>query len=167
MNRWFDNTSVQPSEPERRYWTRADEDMLLRRLGYADVAVVGSIRVVNAFYMFDSPRQVALAFSPQQVLYGSLKGAIDDDGELFLQLGRSGLDFHLAVTLRRHLPGRRYLLFIKFRPQSAGQRSLGEISGWRASLKRPGKQHPTFSWVLYRPDKALLEQVQTMYGWLK
>jgi hypothetical protein len=163
MSRWYDDTSVVPPEPDRRYWTRRDEDLLQRRMGYADVAALGRLRLVNLESAFSSPQRLALAFEPLEVFY-------DDDlleeqgGELVLVLKGGDTDFELAAMREAFLPGRRYLLLAKYKPL----RVPGGGTGWRASLWRPDPAaRKELHWVLYRPDPLLVQQVRTMYRWLE
>jgi hypothetical protein len=147
MGRYFANGSVRPPEPPRRLWERGDEDLFLHRMGLADVVAVGVARVVTVHSTFDTPKQVALAFQPREVLHGSLEEVVDDDGELLLPLGPDSEDFQLAVKVHPHLPGSRYVLMLK---------------------KQARKDRPTaVHWALYRPDDQLLAEIRAMFKWLE
>jgi len=147
MRQWYTNTSVRPPEPPRLQWERADEDMLLKRLGFADVVLVGTARVVTLFTMLDAPTRVALAFRPDEVLYGEVDDLTDEQGELLLPVTPSDLDFQLALRVLDHIAGRRYLLLLKRRPDS--------------------RRQPELRWSFYNPDRKLLEEIRAMFAWLK
>jgi hypothetical protein len=147
MQDWFSNTSV-PLEPPRALWTREDEVLFQRRIGYADVASVGTIRVVNLSSVHDSDQQVSLAFRPVEMLYGSLADQLDDDKQIYLTLGPSDEDFQRALSAQRHLPGTRYLILVKWKPAK-------------------GDERVQTRWALYRADKQLLAEARAMYSWLK
>lgn len=146
MESYFANGSVRPPEPPRRLWERKDEDLFLHRMGLADVVIVGVARVVTVHSNFDTPKQVALAFQPREVLHGSIEEVADDDGELLLPLGPESEDFQLAVKVHPHLPGSRYVLMLKKQHQK----------------DRP----PVLRWALYRPDDRLLAEIRVMFKWL-
>jgi len=166
MRRWFDNSTVGPNDESVDGWTRRDEELFLRRIGYADVAAIGTVRMVTTFSHHRSPRQVALAFRPRELLYGTLEGRLDAQGELALVLGEAMVGVRVARLLSEHLPGRRYLLFLKDKPVAPGPRH--KVSGWRASLWRPPPvPRPEHRWALYRPEPRLLRQVRAMYRWLR
>jgi hypothetical protein len=141
----FGKSSVRPDDPPRHMWNEADVDLLQRRLGYADCAAVGTTRVVTTFSTFSNAKQLALAFHPEQMIYGSLDDDLDRDGDLVMQLTPAQNDFRLAIQLQRLLPGTRYLLFLK---------------------RQPG-QPPVWHWALYRDDAQLIQEVRATYEILK
>jgi hypothetical protein len=147
MQNWFDTGSVDPDEPPRQLWDSQDEDTLLRRLGYADAVSVGTMRLVSQYEKHSQPSQLTLAFAPEEVLFGSLKAQLDTQRELALRLDRSSQDFELALRVQRQLPGTKYLVFFKQRPDRHGKRRL--------------------LWSLYKPSKRLLAEVRTRYHWLE
>jgi hypothetical protein len=147
MQDWFSNTSV-PLEPPRPLWTREDEALFQRRIGYADVASVGTIRVVNLSSVHDADRQVSLAFRPVEMLYGSLADKLDDEKQIHLTLGPSDTDFQRALAAQQHLPGSRYLILLKWKPEKDNEQAQTR-------------------WALYRADKQLLAEARAMYNWLE
>jgi len=146
MREWYTNTSVRPPEPPRPQWERADEDLLLKRLGFADVVAVGTARVVTLFTMLDTPKRVAVAFLPEEVLFGDLANLIDKQGDLLLPVAPGDLDFQLALKVLDHIAGSRYVLLLK---------------------RKPGVQQPQLRWSLYAPDRKLLAEIRAMFAWLK
>lgn len=163
---YFGNAAAQPTDPPRKHWTRSEEELFLKRLGHADLTVLGVVSSVGTFSKHEDPRQVTLTFLPQRVFYGSLEGKVDKNKELVLELGEQVLDFRRAVRVGRYLPGKRYLLLLKEKPAPPASGPEGE--GWEASLWRPpAKAKPTFRWALYRPEKKLLEQVRELYQLLR
>jgi len=159
----FNNTSVQPPEPDRLYWSRKEDETFLRRMGHADVTAVGTIRRISTFTAFSNPKRVALAFRPTEVLHGEMDKIVDAAGEIAVELDEGQLDFHLALNIASTIPGRSYLLFLKEKPHP-GQK---KISGWEGSITQPTKLPAKYFWALYRPDKKLLSEVRAMYAWLK
>lgn len=149
MDRWYPNQSVRPAQPPRHLWKHSDEDLFLRRIGFADVVALGSARVVTLYVAFNTPRQLALAFHPEETFYGSLEDDMDDDGELLLPLKPGDDDFQLAVKVIRHLPGSRYLLLLKKKPS------------------KNEKEQPELKWALYTPEKRLLVELRAMFKWLE
>lgn len=147
MQRWYANTSVRPPEPPRAQWERVDEDLLLKRIGFADLVVVGTAREVTLFTMLGAPKRVAFAFTPREVLYGSLADLIDEQGDLLLPLSPNDLDFQLALRVLDHIAGSRYLMLLKRQPLAKGP--------------------PTLHWSLYKPDRRLLVEIRAMFDWLK
>ena len=145
MTRWYQNSSVRPPEPPRQLWERDDEDLLLKRVGFADVVAVGTARVVTLFTMLGSPKRLALAFRPEEVIYGEVDQLKDEQGDLLLPFGPDDLDFQLGLRVFGHLAGTRYLLLLKRQP--------GE----------PVRLH----WSLYRPDKKLVQEIRAMFRWLQ
>lgn len=165
MERWFSSSAARPTDPPYARWTRQDHDLFLRRIGHADVAAVGTIRLVTTYSMYGATKQVGLLFRPQKVLHGSLEDDLDEQEELPLRLSDSAPDFRLALLLRDHLPGKRYLIFLKEKPSD--EDSGPQRTGWRASLWRPPPPPPAaYRWALYRPEPALLARVREMYHWL-
>ena len=159
---WFGNSAAQPTDPPRKHWTRREEDLFLKRLGHADLTVLGVISSVGTFTKYEDPRQVTLTFIPQYTFYGSLEGRVDERGELVLKLADVALDFRRAVRVQHFLPGKRYLLMLKEKPR--GLRNKPEGEGWQASLWRPPtKAKPSYRWALYRPERELLRQVRDLY----
>lgn len=146
MGSYFENTSVKPGEPPRRFWDTADEELLLRRMGYADTVAVGTIRLVSG-YEHRGTGQLALAFRTREVLYGSIDQDKDTDGELRLRLDPSAADYSLARKIQKQLPGTHYLLFLKRRPRRDGKHDL--------------------RWAFYRPRRKLMAEVRARYRWLK
>lgn len=149
MQVWFANSSVSPPEPPRLLWTRKDEDLFRRRIGFADVVAIGTIRVMTLFSRFEQHKQISVAFRPSEVLYGELKDHLSSDKELFFRLGPADLDFQMALRVQEHLPGTKYVLLLKLKPD-----------------ERRKKKLPVLRWALYRPDKRLLAEIRTMYQWL-
>jgi hypothetical protein len=142
MRIWFTSES-DPDAPPRRLWTGQDDDALQRRMGYADVAAFGSLRVVTQCSQYNSPSQLTLALRPYEVLHGSLEEDLGSSGEITLQIDRSSLGFERALQIQRQLPGTRYLLFLKREPV------------------RDKEQR--FHWAFYRPTRRLMAEVRTRY----
>jgi hypothetical protein len=148
MERWFSNNSTRPNETPRNMWTREEEDLLQLRVGSADYAAIGTFRLVSIYSTFSSPKQLALAFRPQETLHGKLEERIDKEGELMLQLTPSNSeDFRLAVQLQKQLPGNRYIVFLKEQPTR--------------------DDRPLLRWALYGDDKDLQAEIRAMYQWLE
>jgi len=147
MGSYFENTSVKPGEPPRRLWDSVDEELLLRRMGYADTVAVGTIRLVSKYEHRGRSGQLALAFRAREVLYGSLNEDQDTEGELTLRLDPSAADYSLARKVQSQLPGTHYLLFLKRRPR--------------------GGDKPDLRWAFYRPRRKLMAEVRSRYRWLK
>lgn len=162
MARWFNNASVTPPEPDPRDWTRAEWDVFLRRIGFADSAALGTLEAVTTFAELTTPRQVAIAFRPLELLHGSLAGAADEAGCVVLVLEAGALDFNTALAAAGRAPGRRFLLFLKEQPQ----RNPRPPAGWEGSLWQQPVLKKRFAWALYRPEQLLLARVRTMYAWL-
>lgn len=162
MTRWFNNASVTPTEPDPRDWSRGEWDFLLRRVGFADVAALGAMEGVMTFAELTSAREIGLTFRPIEVLHGSLSGVTDEDGALVLTLKPGALDFNNALEAAERVPGRRFLLFLKERPQ----RRARPPAGWEGSLWQPPVLEKRYAWALYRPEPLLLTRVRTMYAWL-
>jgi hypothetical protein len=141
----FGKSSVRPDDPPRHLWGEADVDLLQQRLGFADCAAIGTTRVVSTYSTFSKAKQVALAFHPDELIYGSLEGELDRDGDLSLQLTPAQNDFRLAVTVQRLLPGTRYLIL----------------------LKRQPSKPPMWHWALYRDDAQLIREVRATYELLR
>ena len=78
MQVWFSNSSVRPTEPPRDLWTRKDEELFLRRIGFADIVAIGTVRVVTLFSSLGADQQVGLAFRPIEVLHGSLEDQLSE-----------------------------------------------------------------------------------------
>lgn len=162
MTRWFDNASVTPTEPDPRDWSRSEWDRLLRRMGFADIAALGTMEVVTTVAELTSARQVSLVFRPLEVLHGSLAGLADEEGDVVLTLGPGALDFNNALAAAERVAGRRFLLFLKERPR----RGLRPPAGWEGSLWQQPVVKKRYAWALYRPETLLLSRVRTMYAWL-
>ncbi len=144
----YSNTSVLPSDPPRHLWTRADEELLQRRLGFADCVAIGRTKIVTTYSTFSSPKQLGLSFRPSEIIHGSLEGLLDGDGDLILQLTPASTDdFQLAIKVQRTLAGTRYLVFLKQQPQ-------------------PGRG-PVWHWALYRDDPELIREVRASYELLR
>jgi hypothetical protein len=150
MKSYYSNTSVRPAEPPRTQWEHQDEDLLQRRLGYADVVVVGTAEAVNLYANFNTPKQIGVTFKPKRILYGSLEGLTDEQGNLYLQLDPGDEDFQMALRTFKHLPGSRYLLLLKHPPEKDGR-----------------KQRPKLHWATYNPDDKLLSEIEAMFRWLE
>lgn len=147
LTRIFSNNSVQPSEPPRELWTVADEEMLQRRLGHADCVAIGRMKLLSVYATFSSAKELSLVFRPKELLHGSLEGALDKDGDLQLQLTPSSSDdFRLALQLQKHLPGTRYVMFLKRQP-------VGSRAVWH--------------WALYRDDPKLVAEIRAAYELLR
>ncbi|MCK5795924.1 MAG: hypothetical protein KAI47_01990 [Deltaproteobacteria bacterium] len=163
---WFGNAAAQPTDPPHKHWTRTEEDLFLKRVGYADLALVGVVTSVGTFSRYEDPRQVTLTFKPTYVFHGDVEKRQDPRGELVLKLGDVALDFRRALQVQSFLRGKRYLLLLKEKPRiSSHQRAK---TGWKASLWRPPpKPKPIYRWALYRPEPKLLKQVRNLYLLLK
>lgn len=147
LSRIFSNNSVQPSEPPREHWSLADEEMLQQRLGHADCAAIGRMKLLSVYATFSSARELSLVFRPQEILHGSLEGALDKEGDLQLQLTpASSDDFRLALQLQKHLPGTRYIMFLKRQP-------VGGRKVWH--------------WALYRHDPKVVSEIRAAYELLR
>jgi hypothetical protein len=147
LARIFSNNSVQPSEPPRELWSTSDEEMLQQRLGHADCVAIGRMKLLSVYATFSSARELSLVFRPQEVLHGSLEGSLDKEGDLQLQLTpASSDDFRLALQLQQHLPGTRYIMFLK-RQQVAGRK--------------------LWHWALYRNDPRLVGEIRAAYELLR
>jgi len=147
LTRIFSNNSVQPSEPPRELWTVADEEMLQHRLGHADCVAIGRMKLLSVYATFSAARELSLVFRPQEILHGSLEGALDKEGDLQLQLTPSTSDdFRLALQLQKRLPGTRYVMFLKRQP-------VGSRAVWH--------------WALYRDDPRLLAEIRAAYELLR
>jgi hypothetical protein len=162
MAHWFNNASVNPPEPDPRDWARPEWESFLRRIGFADAAVIGTMSVVTTFSQLTTARQVSLVFRPLEVLHGSLAELTDEDGGIALVLEEGSLDFNAARAAARRVAGRRFLLFVKERPQRAAR----PLAGWEGSLWQQPAAQKSFQWALYRPAALLLLRVRTMYAWL-
>ncbi len=159
---WFGNAAAQPNDPPRKHWTRSEEDLFLKRLGYADLTVLGEVRMVGTFTKYEKPKQVTLTFVPLHTFYGDLEERVDERGELVLKLANVALDFRRAVQVQHFLPGKRYVLLLKEKPADPDGDKPGR--GWQASLWRPPpKAKPIYRWALYRPERALLRQIRDLY----
>lgn len=148
MQAWYGNGPVRPDQLPRLLWERPAEDLLQKRVGFADVVVIGTAHVVTLFTALDAPRQLALAFRPQEVIHGSLDDLTDQEGELLLTLDSGDDDFQMAVKTYDHLPGSRYLLLLKRKPTKNSKR-------------------PLVRWSVYKPDKVLLREIRVMFRWLE
>jgi hypothetical protein len=158
---WFGNAAARPTDPPRRHWGRAEEELLLKRIGHADICAVGWISSVGSFERRGKEEQITLTFLPTRMLHGSLSSKLDKDGQLVLKLDGRDLDFRRALLLQRYLPGRRFLVFLKQKP---GKPLPRPKQGWRASLWRPPPPPaPIYRWALYRPEKRLIVEVKTLY----
>jgi hypothetical protein len=135
MGAVFSNQSVKPAEPPRGYWTRQDEEMLLRRMGFADIVAVGTLRVVSQCNRSGVPFQLTLAFRPEEQLFGEL-----EDEEVMLRLDASSDDFQRALAVQKDLVGTRYLMF----------------------FKRKGSNE--LRWAFYRPTRSLLNEIRARYA---
>lgn len=145
MEQWYPNSSVRPTEPPRALWSRADEELFQRRVGNADVVALGTLRLVTIYRMFDAPRQIGLAFRPQEVLFGSLGAWLDKEGELQVPLNPSDEDFRMAAKANARLAGTRYLIVLKRKPSSDD----------RVVLR----------WAMYVPDEVLMTELRAMFKW--
>jgi hypothetical protein len=135
MVKVFSNQSVKPAEPPRDYWTRQDEEMLLRRMGFADIVAVGTLRVVSQCNRSGVPFQLTLAFRPEEQLFGKL-----EEGEVMLKLDATSDDFQRALGVQKDLVGTRYLMFFK------------------------RKSEKELRWAFYRPTARLLDEIRTRYA---
>ena len=151
MQRYYDNSSVRPSGPSRREWEQRDKDLLLRRLGHADVVVLGAATSVNLYTTNSSPKQLSVTLEPSRVIHGSIKGLTDPQGELVLRLKPGDEDFQTALRVFKHLPGSQYLLLLKHAPPGG--------SGKR--------KRPRLFWATYNPDARLLAEVDALFGSLR
>ncbi len=147
LQKYFSNNSVQPSEPPRELWTVADEEMLQLRLGHADCVAIGKLKLLSVYASFSTAKELSLVFRPQELLHGSLESALDREGDLQLQLtAATSDDFRLALQLQKHLPGTRYVMFLKRQP-------LGSRAVWH--------------WALYRHDPRLIAEIRAAYELLR
>lgn len=144
MKAWFTNDSLRVDADRQETWTRADEEVLLRQLGYADVVAVGSIHSIQQASHYGAARQLSLAFRPAEVLHGSLEGDLDRDRLLVVHVAPSGE----AIKAARALPTRpdraRYLLLLKRRPLPGGGHQL--------------------RWAIYQPSATLLAHVKSLFA---
>ena len=140
---FFTNQSVRVQDPPRTHWSRQDEELLLRRMGYADMVAVGTLRLVTQCNRSEVARQLTLAFHPQEELFGALEEQLDGAGEVLIQLDPSSEDFNRALNVQQEMVGTRYLVFFKREPRS-------------------GKLH----WAFYSPSDRLLTEVRARYRWL-
>ena len=143
MGRYYPRSSVRPDQPPRHLWTLEEEDLLQRRVGFADFVAVGTAHVVTRFAMLGAPRGLTLCFRPREIFFGDKK-TLDQQGELMLPLDQSEDDFLLAVKTYSYLPGSRYLLVLKYPPHQNGRR-------------------PAARWALYRPEESLVAEIRAMF----
>jgi hypothetical protein len=144
MGNWFTNDALSADDPPRAFWTRKDEEQLLRRMGYADAAALGTLRLVSQYSPSDDlPGSLSLAFRPDETLFGTLGTELDSEGELTLSLDPSSTEFRHAVKMQHNLTGARYLLFLK-----------------------RGSDNGALYWACYRATPRLLDDVRTRYLWV-
>ena len=160
MRRWFADAAAQPSDPPFMHWAHEEEELFLRRIGYADAAVIGQVVSVGSYHHHREAKQVSFSLRPLKLLYGTIERELDENGELLLRLDHQDLDFQRALAIQRFLPGQRFLAFLKAKPLPADQ----EPAGWQASLWRPpARPLRVFHWALYRPEPALLAYTGRLY----
>lgn len=144
MGNWFTNDALSADDPPRAFWTRKDEEQLLRRMGYADAAALGTLRLVSQYSPSDDlPGSLSIAFRPDETLFGTLQTELDSEGELTLWLDPSSSEFRHAVKMRHNLTGARYLLFLK-----------------------RGTENSALYWACYRATPRLVDDVRTRYSWV-
>lgn len=161
MARWF-GERVRTLRWPRSYFSREEEVLLLKRIGYADVAAVGKIHAVSRARRFGLTLQVTVEFAPDELLHGRLDGELDDQGLLPLRISAKSPDFVFVQQASSDLPGRRLLLLLKRKPHRASSRR--PPTGWRASLWFPRPvSKPDYVWYFYRPDHELVENLRTLY----
>jgi len=148
MLRWYDNSSVRPGEPPRQLWEPPEVDLLLKRVGFADAVAVGRARAVTLFTMLNTPKQLAVVFHPEELIYGDLEQLTDDSGDLLLSLDPGDVDFQMALKTYDFLPGSRYLLLLKRQPTR-------------------DKKDFILRWSLYNPQPRLVQEIRVMFRWLK
>jgi hypothetical protein len=139
----FSNDSVTHDETPREYWSAADEELLLRRMGFADTVMVGTLRLLSQVERGEVTGELTLAFTPEEVLYGTTEGKLDGAGELTLQPEPGSEEFSRLSRVTQELTGVRYLLF----------------------LKRPADG--SIRWGIYRPSPSLLAEVRNRYAALR
>lgn len=136
MKPLFSGSPENPTSHPRHLWSRADEERLLQHMGYADVAVVGAVKVVTQCDRYGK-QQVTLELSVKEVLHGDL----DDEQKLRVT---TDLDSHKStVRTARSDPGARYLVFLKRQPQGDARQ---------------------VSYEFYRPSPRLMAEVRSMYA---
>lgn len=142
MEAWFNQGSLDGAELPRGHWSREEEELLQRRMGFAEVVAVGTLRRVTQVARSESPRELALVFRPSEVIFGSLEGQLDEEGAMPLRLDPSSAAFHAALSVESRLAGSRHLLFLR---------------------RGPGG---VFHWACYRPTPSLVAEVRARYRWL-
>jgi hypothetical protein len=137
----------------------SDYDLFQKRIGFADTAALGSIRLVNEQAEHGAaPSKTLLIFRPVEVLHGSLAAIRDKDGDILLSADRAelpseGLD-------QESITRKNYLLFLKRQP---GKVIASNEKGWRGSIWGPRQAAARYRWVLYPSSPKLLEEVQQLY----
>lgn len=164
MRAWFNNGSLRPEDPSPAYWTRSAEELFLRRIGFADVTLVGRIKRSTLFSDLAVPRTLTISIAPEEVLHGDVRPFLDDDGEVVLHLDAAADDFGPALRALREVEDTRFLLLIKRLPAPRGARAA--YGGWRASLGAPAAaaRRPAYRWALYYADPALVGHVRALYA---
>jgi hypothetical protein len=146
MNNWYGNNSIDIDLSHGDQWTRKDEDLLLRRLGHADLVAVGTIRLVTHFSRYNTPRNMSLSFKPEEVLHGSLKGDLDQEQLLVMHISPNTHSFDIAKKIQDHPTKVHYLVLIKRKPLSNGQHQL--------------------RWVIYQPSREIMARVRFLFSQL-
>ena len=140
MKGLFSGTPDNPTSHPRHLWSRQDEDRLLRQMGFADVAVVGTVRVEAQCDRYGK-RQVTLELHVKEILHGDQDDELEQGQKLYLSLDS---DSHQStVKTARDLPGTQFLVFLKRKPQGEQTR---------------------LSYDFYRPNPRLLAEVRSMYA---
>jgi hypothetical protein len=142
MEAWFNQGSLDGAMLPRSHWPREEEELLQRRMGFAEVAAVGELRRVTKVARSGQASDLALVFHPDEVLFGSLDGQLDDERALPLRLDPASPAFRDALRVERRLAGSRYLIFLR---------------------RGPGGR---FHWACYQPTAALVAEVRARYGWV-
>ncbi len=109
MKPLFSGSPENSTSHPRHLWSRADEERLLKHMGYADAAVVGTVKVVTQCDRYGK-RQVSLELQVKEVLHGNL----DDDEKLRISTDQQ--THESTVRTARSDPGARFLVFLKRKP---------------------------------------------------
>ena len=143
MEDLFSGSPGNPTSHPRHLWSAQDEDRLLRQMGYADAAALGTIRVLTQCDRYGK-QLVAVEFQVREVLHGTLAGALEQGQKLNLRLDSRSPALRSTVQTARKIPGTQFLVFFKQRPDSNGKLRLFHD--------------------FYRPSPRLLAEVKSIYG---
>ena len=142
MQGLFSGNPDNPTSHPRHLWSKADEERLLRQMGYADVAAVGTVRVVTQCDRYGK-RQVTLEFQVTEILHGDLDDELEDEQKLSLKMDTDSRHLQSTVKAAREIPGTQFLVFLKRKPQGSKSR---------------------LSYDFYRPNTRLLAEVKSIYS---